>query len=402
MRVDIVEIGHDSHRFLHIKNVYQSLVKLQCDVRLVVTRESLLNPIAVELKKTIGDKCTVINSKFTKMANKRMSFVISQLLSYIIIRKYYKQLPVSDQPDYVFMPMIDDCIHLIGLLGSPFGKAKFLGLSMAQHIKINSSVMNAPAPRGAFVKKLLIKKLLENKKCVCLFSIVKPFCHEISNLYPNITNKIQYVSDPVEKTGVIDKNTSEKLRKLHNIPDGVFIVLVYGAITNRKGLTYLLSAFFNSDKLSNIVVLVCGSIKKSGEKILNSSMSKSLINQKRLFIWNKFLTDEEEQAVFSLCDVVWLGYPKFYVSSGVQLLAASYGKPTVSTKDGLIGWRTKYYKTGAIVNVSKPDDITKKINNFLYNEEFYVNCVKNGRILAKEHKVENFISTINNVILGDN
>ena len=49
--------------------------------------------------------------------------------------------------------------------------------------------------------------------------------------------------------------------------------------------------------------------------------------------------------------MVWIGYRKFYGSSGVLMQAAKAGVPVVGCRQGLVGWTIARYRLGESVDI---------------------------------------------------
>ncbi|HKR03223.1 MAG TPA: glycosyltransferase [Bacteroidia bacterium] len=104
-------------------------------------------------------------------------------------------------------------------------------------------------------------------------------------------------------------------------------LLFFGQIKKTKGLDVLLEAMHYSK--SNFKLIIAGKLR-----IKNFSPYQKIIErhglEKKVITMLRFITDEEADKLFSLCDAVVLPYRNIY-QSGVLLLSMSLGKTVIAS-----------------------------------------------------------------------
>ena len=146
----------------------------------------------------------------------------------------------------------------------------------------------------------------------------------------------------------IEKFDKQEARRKLNLPDEGSFILMYGRFTPHKGLSFLKKTF-QKYKNSNLKLIIAGKHVISSSKDLQEW--KKLTDQKRAFIFNRFVNEKEQDLLFSAADWVILPYTnknkdeivsnkfirflklikekKNFDSSGVFTLATLYNRPII-------------------------------------------------------------------------
>ena len=127
--------------------------------------------------------------------------------------------------------------------------------------------------------------------------------------------------------------------------------------------------------MNKLFIVVAGKIEEDlYSNIINNVKFKSLIEKKRLIIFNKFISQKEEIYFFNATDYVWLGYNNLSSnsSSGVLNLSIMAEKIIIASNRGLIGDIVKKNKIGLLYNnnlkntlekISEVKNLSQKIKN---------------------------------------
>ncbi len=255
------------------------------------------------------------------------------------------------RPDVIFLPYLDYCLYAIGLLGSPFGKCPWIGLAMRPSFHYQEMGVMAPTPSLVAIKKALFFRLLKNRTMRRLLTIDEPLADYVEST-AKVLSKIAFLPEPAD-LGVLP-DTADAKRHLGFSPERK-LVLLYGAISDRKGAVELLRALVAPGFPPNVDVLMAGDIASPRIRdILAEPWTLALRNQGRLKIMDRFIGTREESTVFAATDIVWLGYRGHYNGSGVLMQAATAGRPVLACQEGVLGWQTRRHGLGRTVN---PTDI---------------------------------------------
>lgn len=258
--------------------------------------------------------------------------------------KIYKDVHKLEKVDYVFLPYIDYCLYAIGLLGSPFGETKFGGICMRPSFHYRSSGVVANNSKIDHLKKILFIRTVRNKFLEKLFSIDDLLIGYLKSNLNNIDySKLGYIPDPVDNPIEIDTTA---VRRDMDTPKDAKVILIYGAIDERKGITLILDALESSSELQEWHVWLIGKQSDDAKTAIASSKWGKLKSKNRIKSLDQYVTNDFGQIVLAACDVVWLVYQNHYAMSGVMVHAGRNRKPTISCNVGLIGWFARKFDTG--------------------------------------------------------
>jgi glycosyltransferase involved in cell wall biosynthesis len=296
----------------------------------------------------------------------------------------------QDKPvDYVFLPYLDYCLYALGLLGSPFGSTQWGGICMRPSFHYRNYGVIAPKPKLASVKQALFLKLLRSKTLKSVYTIDELLPRFVAEQHPQWEHRLKYVPDPAELEG---SHTYESARRELGIPDDAVVVLVYGAMNERKGLDVLVEALSSPNVSKTLHLLVVGKQSESIQSLMNSVQFRAMAKEERCHVINGFVSDAVQQMVFVASDIVWLGYRNHYSMSGVLVLAAISGKPVIATQDGLIGWYTRTQGLGISVDTKNLYQIVDALQSI--TSDTTVEPKINRQILG-QHSWKQFFAVLN-------
>lgn len=261
--------------------------------------------------------------------------------------------------DMVYMPYMDYCLYAIGACGSPYGKTAWSGLCMRPSFHYQEMDIIAPNPAFAGIKKSLYFRVLTNRFLKALFTIDEPLYEYLNkSVTPTLAKKIAFMPEPADAAEHLDPNESKKSLDL---PVDRKLLLVYGALTRRKGIQQLVASMLSTSFPDNVDVVLAGRMDEEINSFLAMSNYRELIDKRRIFIYNEFVESWKEALFFSAADMVWLGYVKHYNASGVLVQAARYAKPVIACREGVLGWQAKRHDMGLVVDVSNEEAIVKAV-----------------------------------------
>ena len=232
----------------------------------------------------------------------------------------------------VIVPYADYFFYTLGLLGSPFGSIDWIGLVMGA--SFHHSQVGVRTPRRPIVdrtKRLLFARGMHSQGLHTLLTIDPTlpgwFAHSRAARH---AAPLEYVADPFPDTPAEDPHRARE--RLGLDPQARYL-LVYGAISERKGIRELVQALAHDAAAPTL--LIAGEQDPETHAFLNAHLPQLAHAP---VVLDRFIADDIERALFSACDAVWLGYKQHYGMSGVLVQAYRFGKPVIATADGLIGW----------------------------------------------------------------
>ncbi|MFL9897491.1 glycosyltransferase [Paraburkholderia fungorum] len=273
--------------------------------------------------------------------------LLGQSNQYSRFHRYFKRVHrvVSHaQPiRLVVVPYVDYFFYALPFLGSPFRKTPWIGITMRStfhHHKVGIKAPDRPIVNA--IKAQLFKRAIRSPGLRTLLTI-DPTLPEWSARNASKTSAaVAYVADPFPDERA--ENPVLARERLGLDPDQRYL-LVYGAISERKGIYELVHAL---TRLEHAPTLIVAGEQDAGTRHFMRNHVRSLTPAP--LILDSFIANDVERDLFSACDAVWLGYKGHYGMSGVLVQAYRFGKPVIATEDGLIGWFSRRCELGPILS----------------------------------------------------
>ena len=391
MHILMFEVNLTGHHPTYLEAITQAHLKLGCIVTIAVSEKyksaSFLNRFSTQYKEFIH--IVTLNEIECESALKsRFGIVGRELGLWRIFRKTFQDVSAKRPVDYVFLPYLDYCLNAIGLIGSPFGKVDWGGICMRPAFHLNTCGAVGPHSKLSYIKKKLFFGLLSSPTLKHVFTIDELLAKYVADVRQNLSGKIRFLADPAEPQQFYD---SLKIRQQIGIPERALVILVYGALDERKGLDVLLKALDISP--INVHLLLVGVQSKFVQNLLASTIDANLMVQKRLHEINCYVDDVTEQKVFSACDIVWVGYRVHYTMSGVLVRAGMATKPVISSDVGLLGWYARQHHLGIVVDLDRIDEVVTALGK-LSIVEVRNNLGENGHRVFNNNTWPRFLDCI--------
>lgn len=356
MKVMLVEpSGSGHHMALYVRHVVRKLKDEACEVSLLTTRSAVAHPGFRLLETDIKNVELHFLPELPLISDcSSLSLLLQQMKSWLIVRREFAQIVARKKFDIVYVPTVDWVAKAIEMLGSPFGNVPFVVLYMAPtHHRKKMGL--GPAGRQDWLYDRLFQRLLcipTLRKVLVIDEIFFEFC---KLNYNGLSKKVQYVPDFGELRG---QGSREQCRVSLGIQNEAQVLLVYGSLTQRKGIVQLLEALSNPAAPHELVVLLAGRASEDMQALLESPAVKRLRENGRLILRIGFHDDADEYQVFKASNFVWLGYVSgFYGSSGVLYQAVSVGLPVVAMEQGLIGRIVRKHQLGVTVDPNSTESV---------------------------------------------
>lgn len=226
-------------------------------------------------------------------------------------------------------------------------------------------------------EKIDLSRVLSHPQLKTLFCL-DPFA--VKHL-DQIQNRVRavHLPDPVESSNV-ELPTEELREKLGIHPDRK-IFLLFGALTERKGVPQLLDAILELSPTlcEQLCLLLVGESKIKAQ--LEDKIAICQSRNVQIIRRYEFVPDQDVQAYFQLTNVVLAPYQQHVGMSGILLLAAAAQKPVLSSNYGLMGEVVERYGLGLTVDSTVPSEIAKGLTRFL---------VQSPQELCDRHKMKSF------------
>ena len=123
--------------------------------------------------------------------------------------------------------------------------------------------------------------------------------------------------------------TRTTARRMLGISDANFVILFFGWLAPRKGLSELIEAF-NSIRRDRTTLIIAG---KAFDQNYLKFIEKKVKHSANIQLQSDFIPDDQIQLYMNACDIVVIPYKEFTIS-GVALLAMSFGKACIAPRSG--------------------------------------------------------------------
>ena len=352
MHVLIFELLMTGHHPSYLKHFATSFLELGNHVTVTVFESHSNHPIICQLKNQFPDLLEImrVDDRYYEVHYPiPLGDFGFDLMHHKLFKKIFSDINKVKKVNYVFFPYVDYCLYAIGLLGSPFGSTPWGGVCVQIRLNYVDSTIIAPRPKFHRIKHALFLRSLKSNALVKLFTIDELLAKQINRKSSFFASRLSYLPDPGELIGC---HTYESARlKMKILPDNI-VILVYGAISDRKGLNVLVSALNHSSVSVKYQLLIVGKQQASIYPLMSSVEMVALRQRISVDIIDSYIDQASEQMVFAAADIVWLGYQSHFTMSGVLVLAAISNCLVVGTHEGLIGWNLRQKKLGLDIDTS--------------------------------------------------
>lgn len=244
----------------------------------------------------------------------------------------------------------------------------------------------------------LINRCLRKKQLKKLFCIDPTAVEWMQQRYG--TSKMVTLADPVELTEHADIS-SEAFKADLGIAAERRVFLLFGAITDRKGVLQLLDAIplLASDVCQQVCILLVGESKLKQQ--LNDRIQQLTAEKPVQFVQHyEFVADDAIPTYFQGTDVVLAIYQKHIGMSGILLHAASAETPVLCSDYGLMGELTHRYELGITVDSTDPSAIADGIVRCLETPQEQLSNPARMQTFAQQNDAEAFAAVILDNLLG--
>lgn len=220
--------------------------------------------------------------------------------------------------------------------------------------------------------------------------MVNPLVYEAMQRKNNqFAKKLQLLPDPVP----LRKNISKQAARAKlGLPKVGQLIGFVGMIDERKALPQVLEAFADQVIHTKCQLVLAGQLAPHYNDLLHSEY-KSLVDTKRIILFDRYLSQDEVQLAYAAIDVVTLlQYRRVNLSANL-LKAMNYDKPLIADDFGYTGMMVKRFKLGNICRVDDVVSIKGAITKSLDTFESYKPTAQTERLKAFHH-TENFANTV--------
>jgi len=241
-------------------------------------------------------------------------------------------------------------------LGLGAGTAKLGGILFrpSVHYPVMGQYRATPAEQLRDWRKMLLYRGMLRNPAVSVVLTLDPFFPDYALEHYAGGEKVLPVPDPAYPPPVANDDDLPV-----QLPEGRHVFLLFGVLTERKGVLHLIDALRLLDPgvASKIAVVLAGKVAPEIRREL--ALRQARLRKDRPDLWlhveNRWLGAGEIAALVRKSDVILAPYQRFVGSSGVLLWAAQAGKPLLTQDYGLVGRLVRDNGLGLAVDATRPE-----------------------------------------------
>jgi glycosyltransferase involved in cell wall biosynthesis len=214
-------------------------------------------------------------------------------------------------------------------------------------------------------KSMLYRGMLRNPAVDTVLTL-DPFFASYAGEHYRGGSKVAAVPDPVFPAAGHAAN--DDLLPVQ-IPADRTMLLLFGALTERKGVLHLLEALklLPAALAAQIAVVIAGRVSADIRREMH--LLRTRLQHERPDLWlhveDRWLGSAEIDGLVQRCDIMLAPYQRFVGSSGVLLWAARAGKPLLTQDYGLLGRLVRDHGLGLAVDTTRAADLADGIAEML-------------------------------------
>jgi len=249
------------------------------------------------------------------------------------------------------------------------------------------------------------ERLLDaRERAVLAGALANPHLHTLFCLDPFVApyiRRLQRSARAVTLPDGIDarvpKTNRDETRRSLGIEPGRKMLLLFGVLDHRKGLPGLLEALavLPEESCRNACVVLAGpldaALKDTAlERIDRLRRTRPL----QILLQDRFISDDEAQALMQATDLALLPYDRHIGSSAVLVRAAHAGVPVIGQDYGLMGALIRHYRLGRTVDTAHPEALADALHGFLSAPDRFSFDPEGARRYAEANTGEAMAATI--------
>jgi len=336
--------------------------------------------------------------QFDNLSKERVSFIDlfkekRAVEKYLIIRKI-KKFAEANHIDHMLFMDLDQYQMPLFLVKLKFSIS---GILFRPHHRItasNNRLSTRVMSQLKRLKKRIAEKMMTTKKATRNIFILND--QEGVNILNRIHHStlFKYLPDPV-----FSYTNFESCTHLPEKNHGVYRYLIFGSINERKNIFNIIQAYDNASLPFDSELLIVGPAAAEYIGYLKNGISGLVSiddHHKKIWIKSEFVTNEEMDHFFSICDVCLLIYKDFFGSSGLLGRAALHRLKVIGPSTGLLHELISNYKMGITSDPANIHKIARSMENIVH---FKINMSGLENFYA-QRSPEKFLATLADIIIS--
>jgi glycosyltransferase involved in cell wall biosynthesis len=390
-KIAIVEPSAAGHQMIHAAAILAAC----CDagigsVVFLTTAEGLAHPSAEAVRAMREQRrfeVKLLEKRRQYAALTKLHPALQQQFVYTdALRGFFAKEPDRAAYAQIFIPFFDAyALWPLGLLPISFGGIKVSGI--LHRTKFHLPKMNIDAPMKPYFRaeEYIYRWVLKRNDVTKLFT-VDPFLADYVR-----NRKVAFLPDPADFR---PNSSRDAVRARLRIPEGAFVILVYGFVDKRKAIGPLLEALARPEVPRHVCVVLAGVQTPEVQHHVASPLGQSLVASGRLKSMDFFIPAEDEDDLFLAADAAWVCYINSDGNSGVLVKAGRAGRPVISAPTGVVGRLVKEKRLGWIADPHDTSAVARALADASQRDAMRLEASANIARAFEAHTMAHFIRPI--------
>jgi glycosyltransferase involved in cell wall biosynthesis len=377
----LYEISLGGHYGVYARAIAIAARQRSWNLTLVIPQREQDHPMQRELSAIIGSQNIAITPHHVSPFRGRSR---TALLAHQF-RQYWaalRSLELLDRPcDFVYTSNLGFMDKAIMLMGSP-ARVPMGGMCMRVGFHMRGAEVRSSGP-ATLPGELQLRRLASARGIACV-TTADPALFAYCQNRRGVLRRLKYVPEIGMEAPTISR--SEARRSL-GIEGAERVILVYGALTEKKAIPELLAALAALPTRDRITVLAVGQTDPWMDRYFATIEVRRYVQEGRLKVHAGFAGRKVEAAAFAAADAVWVAYNDRGSMSGVFFQAVCADVPVIAPSEGILAWLTRMYGVGISVDNRNHQQTARRILT-LWSESTQAYRT-NARTIADQHRPGN-------------
>ena len=160
--------------------------------------------------------------------------------------------------------------------------------------------------------------------------------------------RARFIADPIEPLSL---PTRSKARAMLRLPEHKKLIMSIGMQDHRKGVDYLIGACARWQPAEPASIVLAGKLSAQIRQLVTNEY-RHLVDEGRLIVLDRYLSNEEFNACFAAGDLIAAPYRPHPHPSAIVLHAATAGKMVLAANNGWFSVHCAEVLTGPAVRPS--------------------------------------------------
>ena len=340
----VIEPQFDGHHFAYLERIVEGAIDRRIPLMVGVADDEQGERTMVGLRRRLGERTPEFvvapSPKPCRVLIGPLRLACNEVRRRKFFEDVYARALESRPINFVFLPYVDWALFAITVLGSPFERTFFSGITMRQRFHFHELGIRAAHDKLNPAKGKLFRRFLRIPTLKTVFTLDETLPEYLLRTGAKGAEKVVHLPDPSDVKLDISR---QEARSTLGLPNEACVVLVYGHLNFRKGIPRLVE-WLSGDAVPQSVHLVAvGTQSTDVEALLASGAARRMEKEARIHAVNRFVSDEDGEIFFRAAELVWLAYDNFDLMSGILVRAAQHGLAVVFHDRGLISRYAQKY-----------------------------------------------------------